>query len=53
MMLNIRLVEVYNSLVTYLPLGLFIGLFFFIEVSYLFTIEFSVHRVFISLMQDF
>lgn len=40
MMLNIRLVEVYNSLVTYLPLGIFFGFFFLIEIIYMWHLDF-------------
>lgn len=35
MMLNLRLVEVYNVLVNYIPIGSFIGFFFFIELLYM------------------
>lgn len=31
MMLNLRIVEVYNSLVSYFPIGSFLGIFFFFE----------------------
>ncbi len=35
MMLNLRIVEVYNSLVSYFPIGSFLGIFFFIEFFFL------------------
>jgi NADH-quinone oxidoreductase subunit J len=30
MLLNLRIVEIYNTFINYLPLGLFIGIFFFL-----------------------
>lgn len=35
MMLNLRIVEVYNSLVSYFPIGCFLGLFFFLEFFFM------------------
>jgi NADH-quinone oxidoreductase subunit J len=35
MMLNLRIVEVYNTLVSYFPIGSFLGLFFFLEFSFI------------------
>jgi NADH-quinone oxidoreductase subunit J len=32
MLLNLRIVEIYNTFINYLPLGLFIGIFFFFRV---------------------
>ena len=32
MMLNLRIVEVYNTLVSYFPIGSFLGLFFFFRI---------------------
>lgn len=41
MMLNQRIVETYNSLINYLPLGLAISFFFFIEMVYIIKIDFG------------
>lgn len=41
MMLNLRIVEVYNSLLTYFPIGCFIGLFFFIEFFFIIKMDFD------------
>lgn len=41
MMLNLRLVEVYNTLVSYFPIGSFLGLFFFIETVYIIKSDLS------------
>lgn len=41
MMLNQRLVETYNSLINYLPLGLAISFFFLIEMIYIIKIDFG------------
>lgn len=38
-MLNLRIVEVYNSLVVYLPIGSFLGIFFFLEVLYIIKLD--------------
>lgn len=35
MMLNLRIVEVYNSLVSYFPIGCFLGIFFFFEFFFM------------------
>jgi NADH:ubiquinone oxidoreductase subunit 6 (subunit J) len=35
MMLNLRIVEVYNSLINIFPLGIFLGIFFFFEFFFL------------------
>lgn len=35
MMLNLRIVEVYNSLVSYFPIGCFLGIFFFLEFFFM------------------
>lgn len=35
MMLNLRIVEVYNSLVYYFPIGCFLGIFFFLEFFFM------------------
>lgn len=41
MMLNLRILEVYNSRVTYLPIGVFTALIFFFELFYLSYIDFG------------
>jgi NADH:ubiquinone oxidoreductase subunit 6 (subunit J) len=35
MMLNLRIVEVYDTFITYVPIGCFIGFFFSFEIIYL------------------
>jgi NADH-quinone oxidoreductase subunit J len=35
MLLNLRIVEIYNTFINYLPLGLFIGIFFFLELLFI------------------
>lgn len=39
MMLNLRIVEVYNTLVSYFPIGCFLGLFFFLEFFFIVKID--------------
>jgi NADH:ubiquinone oxidoreductase subunit 6 (subunit J) len=41
MMLNVRVVEVYNTIINYIPIGLFIGCFFFGELMYMIYIDFG------------
>ena len=40
MMLNLRVVELYNTFLNYLPVGAFFGFFLFIELFYFLTMEF-------------
>ena len=40
MMLNLRIVELYNTFLNYLPVGAFFGFFLFIELFYFLTMEF-------------
>jgi len=35
MMLNVRIVEVYNTIINYIPIGIFLGFVFFLEIIYL------------------
>lgn len=35
MMLNLRIVEVYNSIVSYFPIGIFLGIYFFFSFFFL------------------
>jgi NADH-quinone oxidoreductase subunit J len=39
MMLNLRIVEVYNSFLFYFPIGFFMGLFFLIEFIYMIKLD--------------
>lgn len=39
MMLNLRIVEVYNTLVSYFPIGCFLGLFFFFEFLFIVKVD--------------
>jgi len=41
MMLNVRMVEVYNTIMNYIPIGLFIGCFFFGEILYMVYMDFG------------
>lgn len=41
MMLNLRIVEVYNSLVSFFPIGSFLGLFFFSFIFFLIKYDFD------------
>ena len=41
MMLNLRIVEVYNTLVSYFPVGSFLGLFFFLEFIFMIKNDFN------------
>tara|TARA_B100000749_G_scaffold280523_1_gene277092 strand:- start:104 stop:472 length:369 start_codon:yes stop_codon:yes gene_type:complete len=40
MMLNLRIVELYNTFLNYLPVGAFFGFFLFVEVFYFLSMEF-------------
>lgn len=42
MMLNVRVVEVYNTIINYIPIGLFIGCFFFSELMYMIYMDFGI-----------
>lgn len=46
MMLNLRLVEVYNTLVTYLPIGSFLGLFFMLETLYIIKTDLNIFSIY-------
>ena len=39
MMLNLRIVEVYNSFLFYFPIGFFLGFFFFFEFIYIIKLD--------------
>jgi len=39
MMLNLRILEVYQTTVTYLPIGLFFGFFFMFEIIYMIQVD--------------
>jgi len=41
MMLNLRIVEVYNTLVSYFPIGSFLGLFFILEFFFMIKNDFN------------
>ena len=47
MMLNVRVVEVYNSIIYYLPIGLFLGLFFLIEIIYMIIKDFGINSIYL------
>lgn len=47
MMLNVRVVEVYNSIIYYLPIGLFLGIFFLIEIIYMIINDFGVNSIYL------
>ena len=46
-MLNVRVVEVYNSIIYYLPIGLFLGLFFLIEIIYMIIKDFGINSIYL------
>ena len=41
MLLNLRTIELYNTFFNYLPIGSFIGLLFFFEIFYIFSLDFT------------
>lgn len=43
MMLNLRIVEVYSSLVNYFPIGCLLGLLFYLYLMYLIKYDFDVY----------
>jgi len=50
MMLNLRVLEVYHTIVTYLPIGIFFGFFFLLEIFYIIKNDFN---LFISYNYDY
>lgn len=45
MMLNLRIVEVYNSLVSYFPIGSFLGIFFFLLFLFMIKADFQLFAI--------
>lgn len=50
MMLNVRIVEVYNSIVYYLPIGLMIGAFLFYEIFYIILSDYKLNIIYLDVL---
>lgn len=53
MMLNVRIVEVYNSIVYYLPIGLMIGAFLFYEIFYIVMADYKFNVIYLDSIPKF